>query len=981
MDRTPPHDPTASVASEIARSAGLPTYSANSLAELIRAVGGLPFGAEVAERIAPAARSSADPPMALANLARWAQHLGSAATVFHLLLDDPRLLDDLVSLFAASQYLADILIRDPHYYDVLLDPRLRSADELYADLSRLTGAFSSSQARLDALRRVRRREILRIGWVDITASRQSDTGAYRIFPAVVQAISDLADALIRTAFDICVAPESPPFAVIAVGKLGGRELNYSSDVDLLFVYDAPSPDDQTAFREANKLAERLVAALSKPTHEGYLFRCDVRLRPGGRSGHLARSLAGYLEHYDRWPEILDRQALIKARYVAGDADLGRRFIEATRPYVYQTVVPASFFSEVRANKEALERRTEGDGPISVKEGRGGIRDIEFTVQFLQMLFGGRMPHIRTGNTLEALFRLADADLLANSTAEELKRAYVFLRTVEHRLQLLHDLPIRHLPSEDHELDALAKRCGFPTADTLLQEYQRWARTVRNAFAEVFHAAEHGTEAQPGGRLRGLVLNLDAPSAADAVLSVLSDAGFDDPDRALQTLKRLTAAEAGMGQRWAVADAVEQLVAEAAASPGPADALAFVEVLAERMGATAFLRALSQAPAASVRALCQIGGGAPLLAEMLTRRTELVDAALDPDFAVTPVTPQDLLAEVTARLSTARSKDDKAAALRRFRARHLLRIGIADLLYAAPVDEVCRWLTDLADVVIAAALGERSSGFAVLGLGRLGGREMQYGSDLDMVYIAQSPDARFVRLAASLTELLTTLTPEGRLYEVDLRLRPEGKSGRLSMSLEGAVRYYRERAQVWEKQAMVKARFVAGDSALAQAFLDVITPLVYPDPFPDCRAQDIRAMKLRIERERLKPEERGRDLKLGEGGLSDVEFLVQLLQMRYGARNPNLRTGSTLTALSRLAELGVLSQGEARQLEAAYRFCLSARNALYLLGFRNANVIPESERDQRRLAKRLGYASPDDLLAEHRRLTRAAREIYDQRFPG
>jgi len=974
MDRALPYDP---VAAEIARSAGLPASCTNSLAELIRAAGGLPFGAEIAERIAPAASSSADPHMALANLARWAQRLGGAATVFRLFLDDPRLLDDIVALLAASQYLADILIRDPHYYDVLLDPRLRSADELYADLTRLTGAFSSPQARLDALRRARRREMLRIGWVDVTSSRKAASDS---FAAVVRAISDLADALIRAAFDICVSPEAPPFAVIAMGKLGGRELNYSSDVDLLFVYDAPSPDDQTAFREANKLAERLVAALSKPTHEGYLFRCDVRLRPGGRAGHLARSLAAYLEYYDRWPEILDRQALIKARHVAGNADLGRRFIEATRPYVYQTVVPASFFAQVRANKEALERRTEGDDLISVKEGRGGIRDIEFAVQFLQMLFGGRMPHIRTGNTLNALSRLADAGLLSADAAEELRQAYVFLRTVEHRLQLLHDLPVRHLPSEGRELDALAKRCGFPSADSFLREYQRCAETVRNAFAEVFHAADHGSEAQPS-RLRGLVLNLDTPSAADALLSALRDAGFDDPDRALQTLKRLTSSDAGTGQRWAVADVVEQLVAEAADSPGPADALAFVEALAERLGTTAFFRALSQALPASVRALCQIGGGTPLLAEVLIRRTELVDAALDPDFAAASVTRQDLLAEITARLSTARSRDDVAAALRRFRTRHFLRIGIADLLYAAPVDDVCRWLTDLADVVITAALGENTSGFAVLGLGRLGGCEMQYGSDLDMVYIAESPDAKYLQLAAKLTELLTMLTPEGRLYEVDLRLRPEGRSGRLSMSLDGALAYYRERAQVWEKQAMLKARFVAGEAHLAHAFLSSVAPLVYPDPFPDHYADEIRAMKLRIERERLKPHERDRDLKLGPGGLSDVEFLVQLLQMMHGAGHPELRTGSTLTALSRLAATGLLTGDEAEQLACAYRFCLRTRNALYLLGSGNANVIPESERDQHRLAKRLGYASPNGLLAEHRRLTSAAREIYERRFPA
>ncbi|MGC8833900.1 MAG: hypothetical protein ACP5R4_07570, partial [Armatimonadota bacterium] len=788
--------------------------------------------------------------------------------------------------------------------------------------------------------------------------------------------------------DVCAAPTAPPFAVIAMGKLGGRELNYSSDVDLLFVYDAPSGGDTASFGEANRLAERLVAALSKPTQEGYLFRCDIRLRPGGRSGYLARSLSAYLEHYNRDPDILERQALIKARFVAGDPEVGRRFVEATRPYAYQSVVSASFFDEVRANKEMLEQRAEIDGQTSVKEGRGGIRDVEFAVQFLQMLFGGRLVSLRTGNTLDAIDRLTAAGLLSTEMSFRLQAAYVFLRTVEHRLQLLHDLPVRHIPSDEGELSALARRCGFGSPDEFKQEYARCTKTVREAFTEIFHVAEHVGTASEGGRLRGLVQNIDVPAAQQAVLTHLAEAGFEEPERAFQVLKRMAlgteAAPSTSAQRRALSDLAEDLIREAAASAGPEDALELFEKLSEQLGSVSFLKSLAEQKGTAggehaLRVLCTVGGGAPVLAQILIRFPELVDAVLDPSFGITAPSRDELEGELRARISAARSPEGVARALRRFRAKHFLRIGIADVLHGVDVEQVCFQLTELADVIIAGALGPEVNGFAVLGLGRLGGGEMQYGSDLDMMYLAALPDRRFLKMAEELNHLLTALTPEGKLYDVDLRLRPDGRSGRLSMSLEGALAYYRERAQVWEKQAMVKARFVAGDRGLADAFLASIQPIIYPESFPEEYAEEIRRMKGRIERERLNPVESDRDLKLGVGGLSDVEFLVQLLQMQYGGGNPRLRRTSTLSALRELGACGILTEEEVRSLADAYRFNLRTRNALYLLGAAQPNVIPEDKRLLVRLAKRLGYRSPDELAAEHRALAAKARGIFENRF--
>lgn len=995
-----PPEIVGAVARDVALSAHLPEAAASDLGAIIQAGGGSASAVLLAEQVAAAAAATPFPSMALGNFARWVTRLGSGGSVYRLMLEDPRLVRHFAVVLSSSQYLADILARDPDYYDVILEPTPRSAEDLRAALSDLTRAFATVDGGLNALRRARRREMLRIGWADLTgtgvphAEPRGPCYNVPLFRAVVAGISGLADALIQTAYDLCAQANQLPFAIIAMGKLGGRELNYSSDVDLLFVYDAPSADDTASFKQANQLAERIVAALAKPTHEGYLFRADIRLRPGGRSGHLARSLASYLEHYERWPDVLERQALIKARPVAGDPELGTRFLAATRSCVYQPTIPASFFDEVRANKEALERRVEDQESlgVSVKEGQGGIRDVEFAVQFLQMLFGARMSELQTGNTMEAIGRLRAAGLLADDTARQLEEGYVFLRTVEHRLQLLHDLPVRTLPAAGGEAEALAARCGFPSAEAFANEYQRQTAMVREAFTAVFHATARDGEPSPDARLRGLILNIDTRSANNALTHHLQQRGFQDPPRVLQTLRRLAlgseAQPAGSAQRRALANLIAPLLDAAAETPSPDDAIAYVETVADLMGPLSFLKSLEgQLPAHPtphaalypLDVLCKLGGAAPVLGQLLARHPQLIDAALDPAFAAESTSKEDLARELSGRLLGARSSDGVAAVLRRFRARHYLRIGLADLLYDADVEDVCRALTDLADVIVAAALGD-SKGFAVLGLGRLGGGEMQYGSDLDMLYLAAAPDRDYLRLASSLTETLTALTPDGPLYEVDLRLRPEGRHGLLSMSVEGALGYYRDRAMVWEKQSMVKARYVAGEAELVEEFLAGIRPMVYPSRLPQRYEAEMSAMKRRIERERLKQEERHRDLKLGPGGLTDIEFLVQLMQMRHGARHPQLRGGGVLKALRTLSGIGLLPESEAEELMSAYRFALRTRNALHLLGHASQNVMPLPGAELERLARRLGYENGGALVEEHQRLAAAARRIFEARFP-
>ncbi len=433
----------------------------------------------------------ADPDRAVANLGRWAEAVGSRASAYALLTAYPAAAEMLVTTFAASQFFADLLIHTPEYLEVLTNPRIRDrgrdADALWADLSRRVGFMKTPNARRDALRRFKPPEVLRIGVRDLLG--------YADMPETARAISDFADVCVRMALQICAyeppspqfwgdqsrtqepptpvlsgSPElgfywggrggvftAPPFAVFALGKLGGQELNYASDIDLIFVHG-----DEMPAAEAVKLGEAVRDALAKATDAGFVFRVDLRLRPEGRFGPVSRSLESCRAYYESWAEPWERQALMKARFVAGDASVGAAFAAMAEDFVYRPRVEESFVASIQNNKRRLEQKIAraGDSDVNVKEGVGGIRDVEFTVQLMQLVVGGAKPHLRGGNTLHALDALTDEGLLSGNERNTLRESYMFLRTVEHRLQLRDELPVRCLPREAGELAQIRAAAGL-----------------------------------------------------------------------------------------------------------------------------------------------------------------------------------------------------------------------------------------------------------------------------------------------------------------------------------------------------------------------------------------------------------------------------------------------------------------------------------------------------------------------------------------
>ncbi|NLC57020.1 MAG: bifunctional [glutamine synthetase] adenylyltransferase/[glutamine synthetase]-adenylyl-L-tyrosine phosphorylase [Armatimonadetes bacterium] len=991
------------------------------LASLLAAAPDAAAFARLADALRACLPECADPDLALANLHRWLAQLGFSLSVQRLLVEDAHLLRHLLLLFAASQYFADILCRDPHYYELLADlpalTRARSPEAIRTEVERAVAPFRTYDGRLEALRRVKRREILRIGARDVLGIAS--------FTETVADLSAFAEAAVGVAYQVARAEmerrygpcEGLEFAVIAMGKLGGRELNYSSDIDLMFVYRG----GQQHVEAAQRIGERLIQALARPTAEGYVFRVDMRLRPEGKVGPLVRSLDAYRDYYDHHLEHWERQALLKARFIAGEAALGAEFMAMLPPRIFSADVPPGLVEALRLNKLRLEKRVElsGERYTNVKDGYGGIRDVEFTVQLLQLLFGARCPALQTGNTLEALAALETAGLIAPEEQRAIGEAYQFLRTVEHRLQILDERAVRCLPRDPLAVERLARRLPrhwqHDPAAEFIAEHRRRAGVVRAFHRRLFYGEWHGSTAGPEDAgaeetpavlprspLGETLLALDTEEARQHVRQYLAAQGFSASDRALADVERL----AGLGgheparlERLALLARVgPPLLAVAAAAPDPDAALSFVAELAQGGDPEGFLTALGESPFAR-EVLCRLGGTAPTMAAAVRREPALLDMLLEPEAVVTPADAAALRARLEARWAGLSEHEARLNALRRFKRREMLRIAAADVLAAHEGDRLAQQLTLLAETCVRAALelaiaeaqargdlvGEPQ--FAVIGLGKVGGRELLYSSDLDLVLVCDLPegDAReqydraYQRLAELFQEAMTRLLPDGDLYPIDLRLRPEGKGGDLIPSLDACRRYYAGRAQTWERQAMLKARLLAGDARVGEAFLAIIGPFAYPtDPSP-ALADEVRAMKQRVENERADPATRGCDLKLGPGGLSDVEWLVQRYQLCYGHARPALRETNTLAALAALEGEGLLPPAEAAVLREGYCFQTRLRNLMTLRSGRQSALLPEGDEDQRALARAMDLDNAGELLEAFSHHRQAIRQVFLARF--
>lgn len=953
----------------------------------------------LAELLLDTLSTTPDPDAALIGFCRYAAERTPKAGFLSTLHDDPRALDILAQILGTSPFLSEILIRNPGYLDWLrreLDAPPPDRRAFEHEIHRLFGDGRDPARQVDGLKRLQRREMLRVAGRDLFGMLDRET-----LTTTTAQLSDLADAIVDAALRIATAeqaerggPLGGRFAVIGMGKLGGGDLNYSSDIDLIYVYDAPDDEIAALHSRYQKLGRRLTGLLSEHTGEGYLYRVDMRLRPMGQRGALVYSLRQTAQYYDSLGETFERFALLKARPIAGDRELGARFVELVRPFVYRKYLDHAAIEELARYKARADRAhaRHGDLDRNVKEGRGGIREIELFAQVFQLIHGGETPALRTGHTLTALEQLGAHGFIGPDVQRDLSAAYIFLRNIEHGLQVAEGQQTHSLSGTDRGLRALARRLGFDDLGTLTAVLERHRERVHAVYADLFH----DTPSDGGRGGRDMFRLLAGEMNDEEGRARLADAGVENPQGALDTIRALDAApEQGRASaRNLLANLLGAILSGETPLAAPGQVLLRFEQVVSHVGAPgALFRSLLEDVELRDRLLTGLDAG-DLFAARLAAYPELLDflarAALEPESFRAAV------AEAFGAVVDADGDfDSRFDPFRRVKVIEEFKV-LAEWLDGRRLDLLNDRLSLVADHAIAgaarAAARERppdpdaadsDAGWTVIALGKLGSRELTVHSDLDLVFVydGETTDAprfeRHQKFVRAVHDLLSRKTGAGFAYEFDTRLRPEGKMGALAIPLPAFERYLRDRAETWERMAWTRRRPAGGDRDLARRVQETVDRFVYGPWAPDIPAY-ARHVRSRIERE-LAGEAAGDhlDLKRGRGGLADIDFLLQVLQIREGAEREQFRVAGSRALLAALPETTILRPAEADTLRDAYGFLRELETVLRIYTDTGGGVIPTDPAALDPIARRLREASSgEDLLARYREVTADVRAIYE-----
>jgi [glutamine synthetase] adenylyltransferase / [glutamine synthetase]-adenylyl-L-tyrosine phosphorylase len=942
--------------------------------------------------------AAADPDLALASLAR----LPHDAEMWAALHADEDFRARLAAVLGVSAALGSHLARHPDDWTVLAGPgalHRPSAGELTAELVNAVGGAPGTDP-ATALRVAYRRRLLHLAGRDLTGADG--------FAEVAAELSDLAAAALEAALAIARSQLPPDaaasrLAVIAMGKCGGRELNYASDIDVIFV----AGDGDVA--PATRLAAAMIRICSATGTEEALFPVDPNLRPEGRDGPLVRTVASHRAYYERWAKTWEFQALLKARPVAGDAELGAEYLATVRPMVWESAQRENFVADV----QAMRRRVVGSLPADragreIKLGPGGLRDIEFAVQLLQLVHGRTDETLRAAATLDALAALAKGGYVGREDAASLAAAYQFLRTVEHLLQLRHLRRTHTLPEDPAVLRQVGramravKREGevggdqapehADPADDLVAQWRRHASQARRLHEKLFY--------RPLLEAVARLPTDDVRLTKQAARARLEALGYADPAGALRHIEAMTS---GMSRRAAIQRTLLPAMLGWFADAAQPDAglLAFRQV-SDALGESSWYLRLLRDDTRVAQRMARLLASSRYATGLLLRAPDAV-AMLGDDSKLSPRPVAALRAEAAATVRRHDTAEEAVAAALALRRRELFRTAAADLLGLSGIEETGEALTTVADVTISAALdaaarnAEQHSGplptrICVVAMGRLGGHEMGYASDADVMFVHEplpgADEEAATRAAHAVAEelrgLLARPGPDPALL-VDAALRPEGRQGPLVRTLASYRAYYQRWSAPWEAQALLRAEPGAGDADLGAAFVAMADEFRYPaGGMTETALREVRRIKARVEAERIP---RGVDpalhLKLGPGGLADVEWAAQLLQLRHAGSIPALRTTRTLAALQAARSAGLIASEDAGPLVAAWRLASQIRNAVMLVRGRPADSVPTAQPELGAVARLLGYA-PDasqDLVQDYRRAARRARAVMERLFYG
>jgi glutamate-ammonia-ligase adenylyltransferase len=981
---------------------------------------------------------SASPSLAESNLSRLIESSGANA------LDEVSQAE-LAALFrvlGGSSFLSEVLIRQGADWPDLFRRQIAITQKAVADhldeISARSKRVKSLEDFCAALRRHKQREYLRIGARDLMPSvTMEDT---------VRELTALADASLEAAYRYCRAElekdfgqlylpgsEKPnEFLVIGMGKLGGVELNFCSDVVVIFLYENDDGETsggakgKTGAREFfSAIGQKIIHAMGDVTEDGFVFRIDLRLRPLGANGPLVQSLDSAMLYYESWGQCWERAAMIKARPVAGAIELGRQFLKELEPFIYRRYLDYTTVDELRHMKERIENELLiGDEKArNLKLGYGGIREIEFFTQALQLVNGGYEPDLRRPSTLPALMELAKRKFISIDERDKLIEAYRFLRQAEHKVQIVQEAHAHSIPEGQAEEQAYARRLGYidrgkrDERELFWRDHRRYTHTVRKIFDRLFYGAQKDIESE-GASAEGAIWNdLDNQQV---ITKHLAGVGFTDPEKAYENLLAVRDGESyspPSPKRLKVMRTLgPALITEIAKSAAPDQALFNLAGFSHRIGGrTGFLALLAENPE-TMRLLITLFANSQFLTDLFLKRPELIDTLIRVDLTRIDKSKNEMLAELRENLAAVEDIEGKLNALRRYKNEEFIRIGLHDLGGSVEFFAVLRQLSDLAEACLQAALdltladvsskfGAVPNGrFAIIGGGKMGAREIDYNSDLDLVFIYDAADDAetdggsqgrlpahefYVRIGQRLPTYLSAPTEEGIAYKIDMQLRPSGKAGPIVCSLDAYREYHKSTSQLWERQALIKTRFIAGDVLLGSAVETVIEQGAYSTGLTRDGIGEIHHLRMRMEHELAGEDESRFNLKKGRGGLVDIEFLTQMLQLTHGHEIAAVRQRETLAALKALEAAKVLKPREYELLADGYQFLRQLDHRLRLERDQSIDAFDAEPSRLDGIAKALGYNSNENpkrtgkagrkLLREYQQRREKIRHCYERYF--
>jgi glutamate-ammonia-ligase adenylyltransferase len=1000
------------------------------------------FPTEILHDMALKAITTPTPDLALNGLER----ISSVVPVkdLHAISPQKERLSQLLCVCGSSPFLSGIICREPALFRVLfLDGRIdirRSEAEMLAALRDQVDEETDYQALFPILRRFKVAEVLRIAARDLNglASLEEVTAE---LSALAAATLQIACEVTRRALiaefghpltDTPTGQREAELTVLGMGKLGGRELNFSSDIDIIYLYSSdqgetggiPDGPERTKGKIPLhtffvRMAEMITRAVSQITEDGFSFRVDLGLRPEGKSGEIAVSLDSAENYYQYWGQSWERAAMLKARPVAGSLELGERFLSLIQPFIYRKYLDYDLIEDMMTMKKKIDASLvrEKEGEYNIKLGRGGIREIEFFIQALQLVYAGKNPALRGKNSLGAMAALRDDRLIQAEDYASLSDAYRFLRTVEHRIQMVQERQTHSIPRKEDEFRALARRCGYLTADGT-ELFRASLETHRRNVSSIYGGLFLSRDARIKEEVRPEILYFFDPNAdPDLIKDMLAEKGFLNPDAAYENLLILRdgppRAHLFEKARRTLEKISPLLLQEIIASPDPDMALFNLERFLCGIGSRSSFYALLAENREILKLTVSMFGMSEFLSKISIGHPELLETMVTRINASSLKERHVMAEELTAYLANAEDFEERLDILRRYRHEEFLRIGMNDIYGKVRQTEIANQLTWLAEACLSAACSMardelqrfgcptcsdgdgsiREACFAVIGMGKMGGFELNYHSDLDIIYVYDRQgetdgDKRisnreyFAKLGQKIISILTTQTREGYVYKIDTRLRPSGNAGPLVTALDSFESYHREEAHIWERQALTKARVVLGDEALKKSIEEIITDTVYGTGADDSVRSEIHRLRMRMETEIARESEGSYNIKTGRGGMVDVEFIVQYLQLEHGRDCPGIRSTNTLMALQAIHERGIIPADDYNTLHNGYRCLRRLENRLRIIHDHSMNDLGGSREYLRKLARRLGYdqnlKNPGEaLIKDYELLTGSVRGVYDK----